>query len=118
VLVLIQAAHSIEEYATKLYEVFPPARFLSGLLSDDHATGFLAGNVVLVAFALFCYAVPVRSGWPAARALAWFWVLLELGNGTGHLLLAASRGGYFPGAATAPFLLFASVWLALLLRRT
>jgi hypothetical protein len=45
----------------------------------------------------------------------WFWTLLEIGNGIGHLVLAASRGGYFPGAATAPFLLLTAGWLAVLL---
>lgn len=31
VLVLAQAAHSAEEYIFKLYDVFVPARFVSGL---------------------------------------------------------------------------------------
>jgi hypothetical protein len=116
-LVLIQAAHSIEEYATRLYEVFAPARFLSGLVSSDLATGFVAINAALVGFALWCFALPVRSGWPAAVTLAWGFALIELGNGGTHLLLAAARGGYFPGAATAPFLVAAAVWLVLLLVR-
>jgi hypothetical protein len=42
-LVIAQMAHSVEEYATRLYEVFAPARLVSGLASDDLATGlFLA----------------------------------------------------------------------------
>src|SRR6201987_5600794 len=31
-LILAQAAHSVEEYATRLYEVFPPAHFVSSLI--------------------------------------------------------------------------------------
>jgi hypothetical protein len=34
VLVIVQVAHSIEEYVFRLYEVFPPARFASGLISS------------------------------------------------------------------------------------
>lgn len=117
-LVLVQAAHSAEEYATGLYEVFAPARLASSLVSDDLATGFVVLNASLVAFGLWCYAVPVRSGRAGGRGWAWAWVLLELGNGIGHPLLALSRGGYFPGVVTAPLLLLVAVWLAVLLVRS
>jgi hypothetical protein len=116
-LVLVQAAHSIEEYVTGLYEVFAPARFVSGLVSDDLATGFLVVNAALVAFGLWCYAMPVRARWPSSRGFMWFWALLELGNGVGHLLLALSRGGYFSGAATAPCLILVALALGILLLR-
>jgi hypothetical protein len=113
-LILAQGAHSIEEYFTKLYEVFPPVSFVSGLVSSNLALGFLVINVALVAFGLWCWAVPMRSGWPAAHGLVWFWTILELGNGIGHLALAISRGGYFPGVATAPLLLLFAAWMAIL----
>ena len=113
-LILAQGAHSIEEYATRLYEVFPPARFVSSLVSNDLSLGFLVANAALVIFGLWCWAVPVRSGWRAARGIAWFWTLLEIGNGVGHLTLALSRGRYFPGVATAPLLLLLAAWLAVL----
>jgi hypothetical protein len=116
-LVLAQAAHSLEEYAGRLYEVFTPARFVSGLVSSDLAFGFAVVNTALVAFGFWCWAVPVRSGWRAARGLAWFWALLELGNGLGHLALALACGGYFPGAVTAPILLVLAVWLVVHLPR-
>ena len=116
-LIVAQAAHSIEEYVTRLYEVFAPARFVSSLISNDLAFGFLIANAALVAFGFWCWVVPVRSGWHAARGLIWFWTILELGNGTGHSLLALSRGGYFPGVITAPLLLFFAAWLAVLLTR-
>ncbi len=48
--VLAQAAHSAEEYVGRLWESFPPARFVSGLVSDDLERGFLLANVLLVAF--------------------------------------------------------------------
>jgi len=113
-LILAQGAHSIEEYVTKLYEVFAPARFVSSLVSNDLALGFLILNTALVTFGLWCWAVPVRSGWQAARGLVWFWTILELGNGIAHSALALSRGGYFPGVVTAPLLLLFAGWTALL----
>jgi hypothetical protein len=115
-LLALQAAHSIEEYATALYEVFAPARFVASLVSEDLAVGFGAVNSALVAFGLWCYLVPVRSGRSGARAWAWPWVAIEFANGVGHLGLAAAAGGYFPGAFTAPLLLVTAAWLASLLR--
>ena len=116
-LILTQGAHSIEEYVTKLYEVFAPARFVSRLVSNDLALGFIAVNAALVTFGLWCWVVPVRSGWHAARGLVWFWTILELGNGIGHSALALSREGYFPGVVTAPLLLLFAAWLAVLQTR-
>src|SRR5215469_11132988 len=92
-LVLAQAAHSVEEYLTKLYAVFAPARFVSSLISNDLAFGFAIANTLLVAFGLWCWAIPVRSGWRSARGLAWFWIILELGNGLSHSFFALLRGG-------------------------
>jgi Protein of unknown function with HXXEE motif len=117
-LILAQGAHSIEEYVAKLYEVFGPARSVSSLVSNDLALGFLVVNAALITFGLWCWAVPVRSGWHAARGLVWFWTILELGNGIGHSALALSRGGYFPGLLTAPLLLLLAAWMAVLQLQT
>lgn len=116
-LVGLQAAHSIEEYATRLYEVLAPARFLSGLVSDDLPVGFAIVNAAIVAFGLACYLVPIRSGRPRARAWAWPWVVVELANGVLHVTLALVAGGYFPGVITAPLLFATAAWLAVLLKR-
>jgi hypothetical protein len=105
-LILAQAAHSIEEYAGRLYDRLAPARFVSGLISDNLATGFAIANAALFLFGVWCWAVPVRSNSRSAPAFIWFWTILEAGNGIGHCFLAASRGGYFPGLLTAPLLLF------------
>jgi hypothetical protein len=113
-LILAQAAHSVEECVTKLYDVFAPARFVSSLFSNNLAVGFVVGNVLLVGFGLWCWAVPVRSGWRSARGLMWFWTVLELANGCTHSAMAISRGGYFPGVATAPLLLLFAGWLAMI----
>ena len=111
-LILAQAAHSLEEYVARLYDVFPPARFLSSLFSDDLRTGFVIANVLLISFGLWCWAVLVRRGWPSALGLAWFWAVLELTNGAIHLGLAVVRGGYFPGVLTAPLLIATGAWLS------
>ena len=117
-LVFAQAAHSIEEYTFGLYERFAPARFASGLVSSDLATGFAVLNASLVAFGLWCCLVPMRRNWPSARSWAWLWVVVELGNGVGHPVLALRAGGYFPGVATSPFLLVLALYLAGRLVRT
>ena len=110
-LIVAQAAHSIEEYLFRLFDVFGPARFISGLVSRDLATGFAIVNTGLVLFGVWCYAARVRPGHSSDRAFAWFWTLLEFANGTGHCVLALARGSYFPGLATAPVLLGVSLYL-------
>jgi hypothetical protein len=109
-LVIVQAAHSIEEYIYHLFDVFGPARFVSGLFSDDLALGFAIANTIIVALGVLSY-VAVRRDLPSARAVVWFWAVLELANGLGHIFLAVNRGGYFPGLATAPFLLLVLAYL-------
>ena len=90
-LLAAQAAHSVEEYVAKLYDVFPPARFVSSLFSDD-----------------------LRAG-----ALSWFWAALEIVNGTVHSILAVARLAYFPGVLTAPLLIASGAWLSMsLIART
>jgi len=116
-LILAQAAHSLEEYETRFYEVFAPARFVSGLFSDNHQLGFLIANAGLVLFGLWCWTFPVRSGWRSAQGLVWFWTILELINGLNHTALAVRSRGYFPGVVTAPVLLLFAVWLAVLQTR-
>lgn len=111
-LVLAQATHSVEEYAGRLWESFPPARLVSGLVSQDLEHGFLILNVSLVAFGLWCLFWPVRRRWPSARSLAWIWVGVEIVNGIGHPLWSLRQGGYTPGVATAPVLLVLAVNLA------
>ena len=116
-LVLAQAAHSIEEYVGRLWETFPPARLLTALVSTDQARGFLIINVALVSFGVWCLLWPVRRAWSSAAALAWFWVVLETINGVGHPVWSAAQGAYTPGVATAPLLLALALLLARALRR-
>ena len=111
-LVATQAAHSIEEYIGRLYDVFPPARFVSGLISQNLQRGFVIFNVVLVSFGLWCFIGPVRGRWPSAIPLVWFWVVIELINGIGHAVWTVAEWRYTPGVATAPLLLLLALYLA------
>jgi hypothetical protein len=112
-LIVVQTAHSIEECVFRLFDVFAPARLISGLLTDNLALGFALANAGLVAFGLWCYFARVQPNRESGRAFAWGWTALEFGNGTGHVALAVSQGSYFPGVATAPLLLGVSTYLAL-----
>ena len=116
-LIAAQAGHSVEEYVFRLFDVFAPARFVSGLFSSDAATGFALANSAIVLFGIWCYAARVRTQHPSTRAYAWFWVCLELANGTGHILQSIIRGGYFPGVGTAPLLIGSAGYLGLALVR-
>lgn len=101
-LILAQSAHSAEEYAGRLWESFPPARFVSGIVSTDLERGFVIANILLVTFGFWCWLWPVRRGWPSGVPLAWAWVIIELVNGIGHPLWTLRQGGYTPGVGTAP----------------
>ena len=116
-LVVTQAAHSVEEYVGRLWESFPPARFLTGLISADRELGFLILNIALVAFGIWCVLWPVRRNWPSAHGLMWLWIVIETINGIGHPLWSLRQGGYTPGVLTAPFLLVIALYLAFQLRK-
>ena len=117
-LILAQAAHSIEEYVFRLYDVLAPARWISSVFSFDPRLGFALANISLVLLGFWCYVARVRTSRASGRTWAWFWTVLEGANGVSHLALAASERGYFPGAATAPVLLGLSVLLGMSLSRT
>ena len=115
-LVLVQAAHSVEECVGRLWESFPPAHFLAGLISDDRAWNFAAMNAALVGFGAWCFLGPVRGGRPSAWYLGWVWVTLETINGIVHSVWSLREGAYTPGVATAPALLAVAIYLAYQLR--
>ena len=115
-LVATQAAHSVEEYVGRLYDVFPPTQFVSGLISQDHERGFVIFNIALVTFGLWCFVWPVRKKWLLAIPLAWFWVVIELINGIGHPLWTLTEFAYTPGVVTAPILLILALYVASQLR--
>jgi hypothetical protein len=111
-LVLAQAAHSTEECIWRLWESFPPARFVSGLVSSDLERGFVSLNVCLVAFGVWCYFWPVRRRWSAAVPILWLWIVVEMINGIVHPVWSVLQGGYTPGVVTALSLFPLALYLA------
>ena len=116
-LILVQSAHSLEEYVGRLWESFPPAAFLTGIFSADREAAFVVLNCALVLFGVWCVLVPVRRTWTSARAFMWFWVVLETINGIVHPAWSVAQRSYTPGVLTAPLLLVLALVLARQLRR-
>ena len=106
-LVLAQGLHSVEEYIGRLWEVFAPAQFVSGLVSDNLEFGFLTLNIALFLFGLICWLVLNRF----TSVFIWVWIVLETVNGIVHPLIALTRMAYFPGLITAPILLILAIIL-------
>ncbi len=119
---LAQAAHSIEEMRSGLYEFFwtmtgavhsyvpsfPQFRMEAGT--------FASINMALIALVLAV--VPfVRAGREWALVLAGVVALVEILNGVAHLTAAFVFRGYVPGAASAPLLLLLGIFVLRELRR-
>jgi hypothetical protein len=101
---LVQGLHSIEESIGKLWDVFPPATFLSGLVSTNLKSGFIIINVSLF-IVLMLTSLATFSKSYSVRPFLWFWSIMELINGIGHSIWAIAERSYEPGLATAPVLL-------------
>lgn len=109
-LILAQMVHSVEEYVGRLYIVFPPAQFVSGLIATDVRRGFIIANVTIAVLGVGSWLL-ARSG--RATGVMWIWIAVEMINGIGHPAWSIVHGGYTPGVATAPVLLILAVILAL-----
>ena len=116
-LIVAQAAHSMEEYIGQLWVSFPPARFVSGLVSSDLERGFLFLNICIVASGLWCYLWPVRRQWSIATSILWLWIVVETANGVVHTIWSVLQRGYTPGAVTAVSLFFLALYLATVVSR-
>ena len=116
-LIIAQGLHSIEEYAGKLWEEFPPARYVTGLVSPDHREGFIIINILLFLFGLWCWMIPVRKNYSYAGLLIYFWIAIEFINGIGHPLWSLLMYSYTPGLITSFLLLALSVGMMILLFR-
>jgi len=115
-IVLAQGLHSIEESFGKLWEVYPPATFLSGLVSTNLKTGFIIINVGLFIVLMLTWLTTFIKTY-STRGLLWLWIILELINGVGHSVWAIIDRSYVPGLATAPILIILSLYLARLLTK-
>ncbi len=114
---LAQAAHSMEEMSTRLYDFMWIATERLGLPSMGMpATTFALVNMGIIAFLLgLAPFVAARRDW--AITVAWIAAIVEIANGLGHLTGVLIFGGYVPGAWTAPLLIAAGLALLRALAR-
>jgi len=104
--VVVQLAHLAEEYFAGFQRAFPA--LVGESWSDARFLGFNAAWLAVFAASGVAVARGWRLGYLGALFLA---VGGGVGNGLGHLALAALVGGYFPGAYTAPAALGAGLLL-------
>jgi hypothetical protein len=115
-LLLIQAAHSCEEYLFRFYDAFPLIPFMAGFFHTIPQAIFFILNYQLI---LFLGAVFLIS---FARE-RWFYFALtifasiELLNGMVHVGTALVTLNYFPGAATGVFYIPTSIYILLKIRK-
>ena len=111
ILILVQGLHSVEEYIGRLWEIFPLARVLTSLISENLETGFLIFNIGFFIFGIWCWFFPVLRNYKYALGLIWFWIVIEIINGIGHSFWALYERAYVPGVVTALILLILSIYL-------
>ena len=111
ILVLLQGLHSFEEYIGKLWEVFPPAEFLTSLFSKDHQTGFLIANIGIFVIGILCWLLLYSKFESFAHILIWIFIVIEIINGIGHPAWSIYQKSYTPGVFTAPLLLVTALYL-------
>ncbi len=104
-LVLCQAAHSIEETAFGLYNWLPYVRWADALVSGGAFMLFVMGNVAFVMFGCWCYLARIRTQAETAGFFVTLWAVIEVLNGILHPVWSFSVGAYVPGTGTAPLLL-------------
>jgi hypothetical protein len=115
-LVLLQVAHSFEEYFTRFYErIGEGSSLLHGAVGfvpvfQFSHNFFVIVNVVLITTIIALIEV-VNQGGISGRCIATLLAVIETLNGVAHLTIAVMMRAYFPGALTAPFLLVVGVFM-------
>ena len=110
-IVLVQGLHSMEEYIGRLWDNFPPATYLCGLISNDLEMGFLVINIGLFVVGISCWWFVVRSNKSFAITIVGFWIIIELMNGIIHPIWSLIQQRYTPGVLTAPLLFVLAILL-------
>ena len=111
---LVQGVHSIEEYIGKLWDVYPPATYICGLVSNNLENGFIIINISLFIVLMLIWLATFSKNF-SAKPLLWLWTILELINGAGHSVWAIMERSYVPGLATAPILFILALIMVKLL---
>jgi len=112
ILVLLQGLHSIEEYIGKLWDVFPLAKYLTSLFSENHRTGFLIANIGIFIIGIICWILLYSQIELFISKLLWIFIVIEIINGLGHSLWSLYQNDYTPGIITAPLLFITALYLA------
>ena len=73
---LVQGLHSIEEFFGKLWEVYLPATFLSGLVSTNLKPGFIIINFSLFIILMLTWLTTFSKSY-STRGILWIWIILE-----------------------------------------
>ena len=107
----------MEEYFGKLWEVFPPARILTDMVSTDHREGFIIINTGLFLFGFLSWLIPVRKDLPGAKLLIFLWLVIEFINGIGHPFWSVLQRSYTPGLVTSFILLLLSIRITVIILR-
>lgn len=95
-LVFAEVLHSFEDYVSGYYVRNPLLA-----LSPEYFVLLTAAMILLLAALI----PSVAHGRRWALRLAKFWAVVEILNGSGHLMGALIEWGYYPGMWTAPLLL-------------
>src|SRR5215813_8790004 len=100
VLIVLQGLHSAEEFIFKLYDAFPPMRFLYAGVPRLAQSAFIIFNSLLITAGLVCFYRWVRPGGRAGRTVVWVWTGVEMFNATARCIWAVMARGYVPGLVT------------------
>jgi hypothetical membrane protein len=114
ILVLAQALHSAEEYISRFWEKFPPARILSDMVSVNTKKGFIIINVSLFLLGILTWLmITLNRNKKQFLPVIWFFIIIEFINGIGHPLWGILAGHYVPGLATSMLLFGVNIFLTM-----
>ena len=116
-LIILQAIHSTEEFIFRLYERFPPMRFLYQNAPYLAKPAFVFFNALLVLMGIVCFYYWVQPAREGARVVVWLWIIIESLNVVAHLVWAVLVGGYNPGLVSAVLFVPVMIYLCYLMRR-
>jgi len=103
--IVVQCVHFTEEFITGFQRQFPKVLGSSEWTDAQFVTFNMAWLAVFVLAVLGVY----RRMQLAYLVVLFLALIGGVGNGTSHLLLAATHGGYFPGLVTAPLCLLVGI---------
>ena len=104
-LVILQAAHSAEEYFFGFYKFFTSFDYFATVPGL-----FIAVNALIAVSLTGAYFLIYKPEWQMKIIL--LFAIVEFWNGLHHILWCAVMGAYFPGAVTGFLLMIPSAYIA------